>query len=223
MQQSDIQEFTQALSAVLSFYKQDISPFAMGVWWQACERYDIDQVRKAFARHALDPDRGQFPPKPADLARMLEGTSGNRALIAWGKAIEAAQRAGAYSDVCFDDPAIHATIEDCGGWPKFCRTQTAELSYLQHRFCETHRTYAAQETFEFPRCLAGDRSPDDVFAKRGLKPPKPILIGDTAKAQQVYQLGVNRSQRSAVSTLHALDAAAATVTALIDNPPAAVA
>ena len=137
---------------------------------------------------------------------------------AWGKAIEAAQRAGAYSDVCFDDPAIHATIEDCGGWPKFCRTETAELSYLQHRFTEAHRTYSAQETFEFPRCLVGDRSPDDVFAKRGLKPPKPILIGDTAKAQQVYLLGANRSQRSSVIALHALDAAAAEVTPLIDNP-----
>lgn len=218
MNQSDIQDFNSLLTSALAFYRQDVSGFAMSVWWQACERFDLDQIKKAFTRHALDPDRGQFAPKPADLIRILEGTAGNRALVAWGKAMEAAQRVGSYSDVCFDDPVIHATIEDCGGWPKFCRTETAELSYLQHRFTEAHRTYSAQETFEFPRCLVGDRSPDDVFAKRGLKPPKPILIGDKDKAAKVYQLGANRSQRSAVTSLHAIDAAASVITSLIDNP-----
>ena len=68
------------------------------------------------------------------LVRQLAGTATDRAMLAWGKAIDAASRVGAYTDVVFDDPAIHAAIEDMGGWPKFCRGDVKDLSYLQHRF-----------------------------------------------------------------------------------------
>ena len=128
-------------------------------------------------------------PKPADLIRQLEGTVTDRASMAWGKAFEAITTVGAYTDVVFDDSAIHAVIEDLGGCPKFCRSETKDLGYLQHRFCEAYRAYAGRGNFVYQRRLSGDRSPDDVFAKRGLPPPRAALVGDPAKATQVYALG----------------------------------
>jgi hypothetical protein len=98
---------------------------------------------------------------------------------------------GAYTDVVFDDPAIHAAVEDCGGWPKMCRTELKELSFLQHRFCESHKAYTGRGTFAYPRRLMGDRSPDAMYAKRGLPPPKPAVIGYVARARLVYDGGGN--------------------------------
>jgi hypothetical protein len=177
------------VSDVLGFYRQDTSEFALSVWWQASQGFDLEQVRKALTQHAMDADRGQFAPKPADLVRQLAGTATDRAMLAWGKVLQAMSAVGAYTDVVFDDPAIHAAVIDLGGWPKICRGETKDLGYLQHRFCEAHRAYTGRGSFDYPRLLNGDRSPDAVFAKRGLKPPKPAVVGDRATARIVYKGG----------------------------------
>ena len=189
MKESEKSDFLKLLADVMAYYRQDLSTFAMQVWWDAFQHFDFDQVSRALSKHATDPDRGQFAPKVADLVRVLSGTSTDRAAIAWGKALDAAQRVGAYTDVVFDDAAIHAAIEDLGGWPKFCRSETKELSYLQHRFCEAHRAYVGRESFDFPKVLGGDRSSDDMYALKGLKPPRPAVIGDTEKAKLVFLSG----------------------------------
>lgn len=206
MNHIDKPKFKDLLTDVMGFYKQDVSTFALSVWWQACESFDFEQVAKAMTAYATDPDKGNFPPKPADIVRQLSGTKTDKAMMAWGKAFDAASRVGAYTDVVFDDPAIHATIEDMGGWPKFCRTETSELSYLQHRFSESYRAYVGRETFDFPRRLAGDRSPDEVYAKRGLPPPKPAVIGDVEAARQVYRIGSANGKTSVMfQALRALE------------------
>jgi hypothetical protein len=189
MKASDREPFIDLISSVMAYYGKSASPFVLSVWWTACERYSLEQVEKALTRHASDPDAGRFAPKVADLIRVLEGTTTDKSAIAWGKALDAAQRVGAYSDVVFDDPAIHAAIEDLGGWVKFCRTETKDLGYTQHRFTESYRAYAAREAFDYPRKLCGDRSPDDVFLMRGLPPPDPVLVGDPVKGRAVYQFG----------------------------------
>jgi hypothetical protein len=198
MQAHEKQEFTRFLTQALGYWKADVSEFTLSVWLHACQSYTLDQVRKAMTAHATDPEHGQFAPKVADIVRILSGTQTDRALLAWGKTLDAMARVGAYSDVCFDDPAIHAAIEDCGGWVKVCRTQTSELSYLQHRFCQAHKAYVGRGTFDYPPRLLGDRSPDFDYTKKGIPPPAPALIGDQERAKLVYQ-GGNMSGKTAVT------------------------
>lgn len=189
MKPSDRAEFARLVADVMAYYRQDVSTFVLELWWNACQPFDLGQVRQAMTAHATDPEHGRFAPKVADLVRVLAGTRTDAAQLAWGKAFESASRVGAYTDVVFDDPAIHAVIDDLGGWPKFCRSETADLSYLQHRFCESYRAYAGRGQFDYPRRLTGDRSPDDVYQKRGLPPPKPAVIGDIEKARAVFRGG----------------------------------
>lgn len=214
MQRSDFREFSAMLTDALAFYGKDVSSFALSVWWQACSRYSLEQVSKALTAHALNADRGQFAPKPADIVRALEGTHTDKALLAWGKALDAAGRVGAYQDVVFDDAAIHAVIEDIGGWPKFCRAETSELSYLQHRFCESYRAYVGRGAYPYPRVLAGDRSPDHVYTSRGLPPPKPMVVGDVVAARLVYRSG----EQGGKACIALADAALETVTAALGAP-----
>lgn len=206
MKQSDQPKFGALLRDAMAFYKQDVTPFALSVWWQACERYDFEQVSKALTKHAMDAERGQFAPKPADLVRQLDGTPTDRAMMAWSKVMEAIQRIGQYTDVVFDDPAIHAVIEDLGGWSKVCRVEMSELSYLQHRFTESHRAYCNKGDFAYPRKLMGDRSPDEMFLRRGLKVPAPAVVGEVEKARLVYR-GGHVAGKSARVTLNMADEA----------------
>lgn len=207
MQQSDFRDFSQLVTDVLAYYRQDASRFVLDLWWVACQNFELEQVRAAMQRHATDADHGRFAPKVADVVRILSGTATDRAALAWGKALEAMSSVGSYRDVVFDDPAVHAVIEDLGGWPKVCRTELDELSFLQHRFCEGHRAYSGRGTFDYPRRLMGDRSPDSEYAKKGLPPPKPALVGDPNRARLVYEQG-SASGKTAISyqVLQAIEA-----------------
>lgn len=189
MQSTEKGEFGALVTSALAYYRQECTPFTLAVWWEGCKPFALEQISKALTAHATDPDRGQFAPKVADIVRQLGGTSTDRAMTAWGRVYAAMCGVGAYTDVVFDDPAIHAAIADMGGWPKLCRTDMDQLSYTQHRFSESYRAYSGRQGFDYPRVLGGDRSPDDLYAKRGLKPPKPTVIGDVERARLVYKGG----------------------------------
>jgi len=109
--------------------------------------------------------------------------------------LDAMSGVGAYTDVAFDDHVIHAVIQDLGGWPSMCRTEIDELGFLQSRFCKSYQAYASREDVMFPPFLAGDRSPDEVWATRGLKPPMPVMVGDKSKCEKVYRLGSRNTER----------------------------
>jgi hypothetical protein len=190
---------------VLAYYGKPVSEFVLGVWWNACQPFTLEQVRKALTAHATDAERGQFAPKVADVVRILAGTHTDRAMLAWGKVMEAIGSVGGYQDVVFDDPAIHAVIEDLGGWAKVCRGDRDDLSYLQHRFCEAHKAYTGRGAFPYPRRLAGDRSPDSEYQKHGIPLPAPALVGDEQKAKSVYE-GGSSVGKTAITFASAADA-----------------
>lgn len=204
MRPSDKPNFYGLIADVLGYYGKSASDFTLQVWWNACQNFEFEQVSKALSAHAADPDHGQFAPKVADLVRILQGTNTDRASLAWGKVMEAISAVGAYQDVVFDDPAIHAAINDCGGWMKICRSDMGDLSYLQHRFCQTHQAYAGRGEFDYPRVLNGDRSPDSEYLKRGMQPPKPALVGDKERAKAVYLNGGNGATKITFQPLEVL-------------------
>lgn len=189
MQQADKKAFALLIAGVYAYHRQPCSDALITMYWRGCQRWTLEQVTKAVDQLTYDPEAGKFPPKIGDLARALEGTSTDRAAIAWGKVHEAMSAVGSYTDVVFDDPAVHAVIEDLGGWPKVCRTELKELGYLQHRFCEAHRAYVGRGTFAYPRRLMGDRGPDHDWERKGLKPPAPAFVGDPVLAQGVFDRG----------------------------------
>lgn len=206
MNKSDFREFSKLISDVMAYYRQDASNFTIQLFWNACQNIELEQLQRAFQAHCMDAERGVFPPKVADIVRELEGTVTDRAALAWGKVLEAMSSIGAYSDVVFDDQAIHAAVEDCGGWVKICRSQTEELSYLQHRFCQSHKAYTGRGNFEYQRRLIGDRSPDREYEIRGIPLPKPGIVGNIEKARAVYH-GGNVGGKTAISfeTVDALE------------------
>lgn len=183
MKHAEKAQFAQMLRDVMSYYKQDTSEFMLSIFWDACKDLEFEQVAKAFNAHAKDPDKGQFAPKVADIVRLLQGTKADRSMLAWNKVYDAMCRVGAYKDVNFGDGAIHAAVNDCGGWPKMCRTNMDELSYLQHRFCKAYQTYSMRDDIEAPPVLLGDHATSE-YSKRGLEAPKPVRIGIAAIVEQ---------------------------------------
>lgn len=196
MQANEKPEFVVRLKAAMDYYGKDTSDFAISMFWEGCRQFELEQFSKALTAHVTDPEAGKFAPKISDIVKVLAGTKTDNALLAWGKAFDAMGRVGSYTDVVFDDPAIHAVISDLGGWVKVCRSDMKDLSYLQHRFCESYKAYSKHEGLEYPRILMGDRSPDSEYEKKGLKPPKPTVIGDLKTARLVWSKGSIGSKTS---------------------------
>lgn len=190
MQPSDKTAFLRTLGNVLSFYKQDINEFVTGVWWEALKAYDLEAVQQAFNRHAVNPDTGQFPPKPADIVRMIGGTSGDAALSAWSKVERAVRSIGQYESVIFDDPLIHRVIEDMGGWVKVCSCPREEdFVFVAKEFQNRYRGFAMRnERPPYPRVLLGVAATQNALA--GISQQAAYrLLGDPAKCQLVYRRG----------------------------------
>ena len=103
MQTDDFQKFHDGIIGVMGFYGRSVSSFALDVWWMALKEHDLAAIVDAFNRHLTNPDAGQFPPKPADIIRMLQGSTQDSALRAWAKVDQAVRRIGTYCDVVFDD------------------------------------------------------------------------------------------------------------------------
>jgi hypothetical protein len=192
MQAGDQKRFLEVLAGVHDFYSKDMSEFAAKVWLQACDGFELEQATKALSAHLMDPERGAFMPKPADLVRALHGTQTDRALIAWGKVLMASQRVGAYTSVCFDDGLIHAVVEDLGGWVRLCQSTNDELPHLQRRFCDSYRAYARQPAVDYPARLSGVAELQNGMAGHRIEPP--TLIGDPAKAERVRLDGTTKAK-----------------------------
>jgi hypothetical protein len=200
-------EFLTLVSSVMDYYRQDVSPFTLNLFWEALKGFEFEQVSTALNRHAMNPDNGQFAPKIADIVKQLSGTTTDKAKIAWGKAYSAMEQVGAYQDVCFDDGIIHLVIEDMGGWVKICRTETKDLGYVQHQFCESYRAYSGRGNVIYPSYLAGVNGTGENMAQlrmRGINPPEPVMIGDAEKAFSVRLNGSNQSRITSSKSIQTL-------------------
>src|SRR5688572_11086717 len=112
MKTSDVSKFSVMIAGVGELYGKAISEQLTAIYWQVLKRFELQDVQQALQTHINNPDCGQYFPKPADVVRFIEGSGETRALQAWTKVEQAIIQVGSYQSVVFDDPLIHAVLED---------------------------------------------------------------------------------------------------------------
>lgn len=159
----------------------------MKVWFEALSDFNIEEVTKAVQRYIKSPDYGSFKPKPADVIRMIEGTSIDKSFAAWSKVEKGARRVGSYQTVVFDDPIIHRVIEDMGGWVAICQVSEKELPFVSKEFCTRYKGFSSRQ--EIPaHCTRLYGLIDAQNAANGYHGEStPVMIGDVAKARFVLE------------------------------------
>lgn len=191
MQTDDFQKFHDGITGVMGFYGRSVSNFALDVWWTALKGHDLAAIVDAFNRHLANPDAGQFPPKPADIIRMLQGSTQDSALRAWVKVDQAVRRVGTYVDVVFDDALIHRVIQDMGGWVALGTKREDEWPFVAKEFENRYRGFRSRnECPEYPACLVGIATAHNN--QKGFKTEPPVLIGNEQLARHVLRGGSDR-------------------------------
>lgn len=191
MTDADKTKFFTLIAGVYAFYRQDISDFAGGVWWEAMKPFDFPAVADALNRHCVNPDTGQFMPKPADVVKMLRGSSQDSAMVAWAKVDKAVRQVGTYSTVVFDDPLIHRVLHDMGGWLALGTKTEHEWPFIAKEFENRYRGYRVRsETPDYPKTLVGIAEAQNSVEGRRSQPP--VLIGDPDAAKRVLSAGTDK-------------------------------
>ena len=186
----DKREFATIMEATMAVYGREVTKPVMQLYWSALVEYDMAAVRRAFGAWIKNPDSGQFAPKPADIIRMIDGATGDRAMVTWSKVDKAIRMVGHYQSVAFDDPVIHKVIDDMGGWRKLASLPSnKDLEFAGQEFIKRYRAYVlAGGVTEYPAYLIGES--EAVNGKNGIRGYDPVqLIGDKEKAAQVARLG----------------------------------
>ncbi len=204
----DMRLFRAMLGAVMALYGRPLSADVVDIWWAALRRFDIHEVRRAFNAHVQNPEAGQFPPKPADLIRFLDGTGESRALLAWSLVERALRRVGPYQTLIFDDPITQRVLYDMGGWVAFGVIDEDALPFRAREFEKRYQGYALHGGADsHPSRLPGIAEIHNLA--HGQPVSIPVLIGDPVQARLVRQQGsdglaltrwpVGRLSRSAAS------------------------
>ena len=202
MQEADRAAFAEMISGVYEFYGKaaSVSEFALQVWWQAMQQFDLVAVREALGRHAMNPDSGQFLPRPADVVRMMQGSTQDSALTALTKLETAISSVGSWGTVAFDDALIHVVVEEMGGWISICAHAAKEWEFrLKKEFCDRYRAYKARgEVPPYGPVLMGLFDAQNVAQGFPAQPVK--MVGDVRKARQVAMMGSD-TPRLTISTV----------------------
>ena len=193
MTERDVTEFMALIADVYAFYRRDFSKFAGRVWWTAMQQFELGAVTEALGRHSMNPDSGQYLPMPADIVKMLEGTTQDSALVAWSKVDRAVRVVGSWVDVVFDDPLIHRVITEMGGWVMLGERTFKDWDFVRNEFVNRYRGYKMRgERPEYPGVLTG--SANAANALENHQRAQPVLIGNAKTAVAAMRGGVDALQ-----------------------------
>lgn len=193
MNNNDKPKFAEIITGVAELYGKDISAAAASIWFNSLKEYHIDSLAKAFSVHVTNPDNGQFFPKPADIIRSIEGTSQDASFVAWTKVDETIRTIGPYQSVVFDDPIIHAVIDDMGGWIMFGEKTEDEWPFVSLEFQKRYKGYKSRKQVPpHSKILIGQHEAKNRQHDFEIEPP--LFIGDQEKAKQVYLAAPGKRQ-----------------------------
>jgi hypothetical protein len=194
MKSSDRLDFAGLMNGLGEYYGKQISPSLADIYWNGLQQYDFTEVSAAINAHVRNTETGQFMPKIADVERYLHGSTGTRAMQAWLRVANAIQAVGTYQSVKFDDPLIHACIEDMGGWPEMGQILEDDLHFRIREFEKRYMAYLQSPPLRVisPILLGLYESHDRTLGYRGLH--EPVMMSEVEQKEQALRLEAAKAQ-----------------------------
>ena len=196
MTNDDRKDFMEFWKSVMQDdYDKPISPVGLMRAFKNLERFEFADVERAVQIHQ-NSEAGKFRVTPSHVVTILEGAGEILAARAYERLVNAVSTLGAYEDVVFDDPIIHAIVRDEGGWIKMCEITDKDLPFFKNRFLKLYMALKERRVFDYPKMLTGISNAQNSGKLDNDGKPiaviPPSLVGDRDKAKQVYQLGQER-------------------------------
>lgn len=69
---NDLDRFADLIHGTAEMFGKTLPQRAIGIWWQAMQRYEFSTVEAAIGAHLVDPERGRWMPTPADVVAQVD-------------------------------------------------------------------------------------------------------------------------------------------------------
>ena len=121
MTQQDRPRFAELLVGIGETYGEPVSDARMEIYWRALEDLPFESVQRAAGVHVRT---SKFFPKPVELREAIEGTTEDRAEVAWQAVVSLVRRHGYCanpSEIPWpDEQTKHAALRLYGSWSALC-------------------------------------------------------------------------------------------------------
>jgi len=156
MNQADFPTLIAELARLAELYEKPMSEALQALYFEALSVYPIAEIVAAMRAYVIQPERGRWFPKPADLIALLDEAPEEQALEAWSKVIGAWRSVGYYGDPEFQDESITTALRRMGGWQSFYERYKVirNESFLREEFCTRYE--GAERQASTQRALPGD-------------------------------------------------------------------
>jgi hypothetical protein len=144
-------EFAEGIAVLCAAVGKEMTADQMRAWKVMFEDLTAEQFKDGIVKTIRSYTFAGFPPIGVirDNCGAKSGiiATKDRPTLAWGDVRRAISRVGGYDSPKFDDPIIHATIRQLGGWVALCDSTADELVWREKDFL---RTYAALSPLNLP-------------------------------------------------------------------------
>ena len=200
MQDSDVDNFTALLRETGKFFRYDITPMTVDIWWNILEPYAYDDVHRAMMTFIRSADAGRFMPKPAEVVRLIDGDSQSNSQRAWALVDRAVRTVGPYRTLVFDDPITMRVIDDMGGWIHLCSHTDEDYTFRANEFGKRYQSYSQLQHLDYhPNKLIGITESSNGESGHGSYREPAKMMGDTAKCRDIFYGGKTQETRTAES------------------------
>lgn len=142
MNDSDKKAFAELMTGAAEMYSKTLSKNLMSMYFDALKRVDIDEIRIAFSKHAIDSKAGSFFPKPADIIRQINSNKPSiedRASIAWMEVESALSKYSASHGMQSEDKQLLMALRNMGGFYRLAMTNLKDLHWKRKQFIENYK------------------------------------------------------------------------------------
>ncbi len=188
MNNSNRKEFSEIMLAMGEIYDKTLTKALVEMYFDDLSGFTIDQISGASKKHRLNQANGQFFPRPADIARNIDGqqqTSEDRATLAWMEVEQAIGRVGAYGTLNLEDKQALMAVKHMGSWQQLCHTDRDKLGFKRQEFIKNYQALENTPLEALPSSLAGiedlhnqrlgdDNPADDLLKKLELREAKKL-------------------------------------------------
>jgi hypothetical protein len=147
----DRRAFAELMVGIGEAYGESVSDARMEIYFAALADLPIEAIRTAATIHVR---ASKFFPRAAELREAIDGSSDDRADLAWVGLLQLIRRVGYMGTPTWADPvAQRAAMELYGGWRALCEHLPGdgpELLGVAKLFKSTYASYARRAVRELP-------------------------------------------------------------------------
>jgi len=191
VEQKDRKEFAKIMTLLNELFgdsEKPVNDIKLDFYFKAFSDVTLKQFNDMALALANTKKFKSFP-TPAEIREASEGDAEFNAITAINKLEDAIDRIGGYTSVQFDDPVLHAVIEEYGGWPLVSDSREFPIDeWKRKELIKVYQGFARRGTQNVPDRLLGlkelsYKAREEEYVQKGLVyEGRTALVGDYEKA-----------------------------------------